>query len=299
MLFAGFRYILSRLLDKDVRIRVLNFKASDHSLHAASPKVTIIVPTRDKLHLLRACIESILSLTSYQNFEVLVIDNQSQEIDTLTYLEDLDHENVRVLKYDHEFNFSKICNFGAENSNSPFICFLNNDTEIFDRNWLTCLVSHGLKSESGVIGGLLTYGNGVVQHAGLAMGYKGIAGHVFAGNHKESDLPRGLVGRCYQTSAVTFACALIERTKFDLIGGLDPQFRVGLNDVDFCLRAQSLGLENLVCSLSRLKHFESQSRKSMFSVSGALTAIKEITQFIRKHPISWREDPYFESIRFK
>lgn len=300
MLVTDFiRYSISRAFDRGVSPTSVIPIEPNFVEKGSEPSVTIVIPTRDKLHLLKQCVDSIQVLTDYSNYEIVILNNQSRETATLEYMSSISEPNIRVLDFDEQFNFSKLCNFGAESSKSDFLCFLNNDTKILSGEWLREMVGHGLEKTSGVVGALLTFEDGSIQHSGLALGYRGIAGHIYSGFRGTRELPNNLGGTCFRTSAVTFACALISRGKYMKLGGLDEKFQVGLNDVDFCIRATKAGLVNLVCSQSRLMHFESQSRKSVFSLSGGARAMLEILKFLKKHPFKTLKDPYFASRRFR
>lgn len=276
-----FHYIVSRLSPKKQNLTNFVSSAFDHETTTPEiirPLVSIVVPTRDKLALLRPCVESILNKTDYRNFELIVIDNGSKRPETLQYLRSLELRGVRVSARPEEFNFSKLCNHGAAIANGAFICFVNNDVEVLAGNWLTSLVDHASMKSVGVVGATLVYPNLTVQHFGLVLGSKGIAAHVRQGEPL-SDLDSA----CHQVSAVTFACALVSAKTWAQLGGLDEGFAVGLNDVDISLRARLAGLNNIQCSDAILVHRESQSRMSMRSIRGALTAVGEVLRFLKKH----------------
>mgnify|MGYP000057616570 FL=1 len=264
-----------------------------HGLRSLEPSVSIIIPTRDKYELLRACIESIQEKTTYTKYEIVVIDNASSESSTLEYLKLLPSTGVRVLAYPHKFNYSKITNFGAANTNSDYLCFLNNDVAIIEPNWLGQLMDHAVQPTVGVVGSKLIYPDGSIQHLGVALGYTGAAGHPFAG-----DMPDELnfgqnSNSCFEVSAVTFASAVISRTAFNEALGLDREFKVGLNDIDFALRIRSQGLRNVLCGKTCLIHHESKSRKSTSSFSGGIRAAIEVSRFVKLYGRQLRQDHFF------
>jgi O-antigen biosynthesis protein len=266
---------------------------NDHDTRSTTtslePKVSIIIPTRDKPKLLRACIESIRENTSYLNYELLIVDNSSIEPETKDLLAQFESEGVSILKYPGVFNYSAICNFAATKANSDYLCFLNNDTEVISKNWLSCMVEHASVSSAGLVGAVLSYPNGSIQHTGIALGYTGIAGHPYRGESKKECVPES----CFQVSAVTFACAMIATRKFWEIGALDESFPSGFNDVDISIRSSNHDYKNLVCVKADLIHREAQTRPKSLSLKGFLRAVNDVLAILRKHRRILRE-PFFE-----
>lgn len=227
------------------------------------PMVSLIVPTRDRANLLRTCVESILSRTTYGNFELVVVDNGSTEVDALEYLASLQgRERVRVLRYDRPFNYSAINNWAAAQCRGEVLGLVNNDIEVITPDWLEEMVSHALRPEIGAVGAMLYYPDDTIQHAGVVLGIHGVAGHVYAA------LPRGYPGHggrarvAQRLSAVTGACLVVRRDLFDEVGGLDERLEVAFNDIDFCLRLREAGYHNLWTPFAELYHHESASRGS-------------------------------------
>ncbi len=253
------------------------------------PKVSIIIPTRDKPKLLRACIESIRTNTSYSNYELLIVDNSSIESETKDLLAQYESEGISILKYPGVFNYSAICNFAATKATGEYLCFLNNDTEAVSKNWLSSMVEHASTSSTGLVGAVLSYPNGSIQHTGIALGYTGIAGHPYRGESKDDCVPES----CFQVSAVTFACAMIATRKFWEIGALDENFPSGFNDVDFSIRSSSHNYNNILCVKPELIHREAQTRPKSLSLKGFLRAVNDVLAILRKHGKILRE-PFFE-----
>lgn len=227
-----------------------------------APAVSIIIPTRDKVELLRACVESVLRSTSYPNYEILIVDNGSSERAALDYLSQAHQQpNVRVVTYDHPYNYSAINNYAAALSASPYLCLLNNDTEVIGEEWLTELMRYAVRTDIGAVGAKLLYDDGTIQHAGVIIGICGAAGH--AHRFQPSEEP-GYFARAHIThevSAVTAACLVIEKRKFDAVGGLDEEnLAVAYNDVDLCLKLGRAGLRNIYVPHAVLVHHESKSR---------------------------------------
>ena len=263
----------------------------DHS-PTEFPEVTIIIPTRDRIDLLRPCLESIQTLTNYPTYRILVLDNDSKAPESFEFFSAIESESLTVIPAPGEFNYSEIMNRGVDASTSELVCLLNNDTVIQSANWLTEMVAHLAEPKVGLVGALLLYPNGSIQHAGIALGFKGLAGHIYAGHQPSNSTPA--FEHCYAVSAATFACALTSRKLWHQLNGLDTNFKVGLNDVDFGMRASYLGYDSVVCTHARLIHLESESRKSMKTFKGFARAVSEILWFSHKHPKGKLVDPYFK-----
>jgi GT2 family glycosyltransferase len=263
--------------------------AKDHNasstIKSLEPKVSIIIPTRDKPKLLRACIESIRENTNYSNYELLIVDNSSIEPETKDLLAQYQSEGVSILQHPGTFNYSAICNFAATKATGEYLCFLNNDTEVISSNWLSSMVEHASRSSAGLVGAVLSYPNKSIQHMGIALGYTGIAGHPNRGESKEQCVP----GNCFQVSAVTFACAVISKSKFWEIGALDEKFPSGFNDVDISIRSANHNYNNIVCVKAELIHREAQTRPRALSLAGFSRAVTDVTGILRKHKNRFRD----------
>lgn len=264
-------------------------------LPAAPPMVSIIVPTRDGLTHLRACVESVLAMSTYRNFELLVVDNQSAEAKTIEYLAALPaHPQVRVLRYSRPFNYAAINNFAATVARGEALCLLNNDTQVITPDWLEEMLGHLIQPEVGVVGAKLYFGDGRVQHAGDTVGPGGCAHHLHS--FLEHDAP-GYCGRAVQAqdlSAVTGACLLTWRELYEDLGGLDAaNLPVAFNDVDYCLRVREAGRGVVWTPYAELYHHESVSRGRDDSAEKAAQAAREV-QFMRKR---WKHvldhDPFY------
>ena len=248
-----------------------NFYRLRWALPDPAPTVSIIIPTHNGLSVLRPCLESLQSSTYPGPVEVLVIDNNSNDLATLTYLEalpaaiDRPHNGppiqYRVLPYPGRFNYSAINNYAVEKCASEIVVLLNNDTSVISPDWLEEMVSLAMRPEVGCVGPKLLYGDGTIQHAGVITGIGGSAGHAFKG---QSDDSRGYFNRAMvsqEMSAVTAACLAIRRQTYREVGGLDAEtFPVAFNDIDFCLRVRAAGYRNIFTPHVQLHHFESKSR---------------------------------------
>jgi GT2 family glycosyltransferase len=226
------------------------------------PLVSLIIPTRNGLKLLRQCIESIVSKTEYTNYEIVIVDNNSDEEDTLKYLDKISREErIQVIRDTRPFNYSALNNSAAKAIKGEYLGLINNDIEVISGDWLSEMV--GLASQHGVgaVGARLWYPDNTLQHGGVILGISGVAGH----SHK--GLPRnapGYFGRAqliHTLSAVTAACLIIRKDIFWEVGGLDEEnLKVAFNDVDFCIRVREAGYRNVWTPYAELYHHESASR---------------------------------------
>lgn len=232
-----------------------------HAIPEPAPKVSLLIPTRDRVDLLRQCVDSILKLTTYRNYEIVILDNGSVETETLKYFDSLaTMSNVRVLPYDAPFNYSKINNFGVAQTSGELIGLLNNDIEVISADWLTEMVSHAIRPAIGVVGAMLYYPNDTIQHAGVVLGIGGVAGHSYVGMPRDYPGDKHRAGLVQNLSAVTAACVVLRRDVFEQVGGLDEDLVVAFNDVDFCIRVREAGYRNLWTPFAELYHHESASR---------------------------------------
>ncbi len=227
------------------------------------PAVSIVIPTKNRLNLLRNCIESIESKTTYKNYEILVVDNLSSDPRLLGYLQSFGH---RVVRYDEEpFNFSRLNNFAVALAKGDVLLFLNNDVEIITPDWIESMLEHALRREVGAVGCKLLYPNGSVQHAGIVLGMDpdgsmAVAGHVFK-RLKPGEMGYfGLAHVVRNLSAVSAAAMMMRRAVFDAVGGFDEGLAVSFNDVDLCLRLRQAGYLVVYTPYAELYHHESATR---------------------------------------
>ncbi|OFC70099.1 glycosyltransferase family 2 protein [Alteromonas confluentis] len=242
--------------DKELKVNHVQWPA------LSNPLVSLIIPTKNGRELVKACIESILEKTTYTNYEILLIDNGSDEPASLEYFETLKAlPKIRVLEFPGEFNYSAINNFGVEHASGEVVGLINNDIEVIKPEWLTYMVGHAMREDIGCVGAKLLYSDGRVQHAGVVLGYGGGAGHAhkYFPRYHPGYMKRLVASQNY--SAVTAACLLVRKTKFIEVGGLNEKdLTVAFNDVDFCLRVRETGVRNIYCAEAELYHHESVSR---------------------------------------
>ena len=243
-----------------------------------APLVSLLIPTRYRRALTETAVRSIVDCSTYTHFEILILDNGSVEQETLDFFAQIQQEDsrVRVLRYDHPFNYSAINNFGVRHAKGAIIGLVNNDIEVINPDWLTEMVSHCMRPEIGCVGAKLYYSNDTIQHGGVILGIGGVAGH----SHKQ--YPRhhpGYFSRLLLTqnlSAVTAACLLIRKNIYEEVAGLDEEnLHVAFNDVDFCLKVREAGYRNLWTPYAELYHYESISR-------GAEDSPEKLARFARE-----------------
>jgi len=277
------------------------------------PKISIVIANKDHEEDLRRCISSIREKSTYENYEIVVVENNSETEEIFAYYDELtngkfdkamkhgdvavsDDSEVKVVKYEGEFNYSAINNLGAEKTDGEYILLLNNDTQVITVNWMEELLMYAQREDVGAVGGKLFYANKTIQHAGvvIGLGVHRTAGHTHYGQSREN---LGYMGRlCYtqNVTAVTGACLLVKKALFEKVGGLDTGFAVSLNDVDFCLKLRKEGYLNVFTPFAELYHFESISRGLDDSGEKAQRYNKESEVFRDK----WEEelakgDPYY------
>lgn len=230
------------------------------ALPRPAPKVSLIVPTRDRVDLLKRCVDS-LRASTYPNCEIVIVDNQSSQPETLEYLAGIaDLDNVRVLAYDAPFNYSVINNFAVERVDGEILGLINNDIEVISPDWLEQMVWHVVRPDVGAVGAMLYYPDDTIQHAGVIVGLGGVAGHAHAHLPRGTDGYHGRASRVQSLTAVSAACLLVRREVYLEVGGFDDGLAVAFNDVDFCLRLVERGYRNVWTPLAELYHHESASR---------------------------------------
>lgn len=264
----------------------------DQSGPHPAPSVSIIIPTRNRHELLRTCLEG-LKKTTYPSTETIIVDNDSDEPETLRYLDGLRQDGVTVLRVAGPFNYSALNNAAVEHAAGELLCFLNNDVELTDEDWLALLVRHAVKPDIGAVGARLLYPDGTIQHAGVFTGLGGGAGH--AHRFQAADDP-GYFERArlpQRVSAVTGACMLVARQKFLAVGGFDEErFPVAFNDVDLCLKLNLRGWQSFYEPRSTLIHHESKSRGSDRSKENRTRFAGELAALKRVWKTDQFRDPY-------
>jgi len=233
-------------------------------LPATEPSVDIIIPSKDKVEMLRTCVESVFEKTRYKNFTITVVDNASVEAATYEYYQSMRaNPRFNLLTYDGDFNYSGMNNYAVEQTHHDILVLLNNDTEVIDNDWLANMVAQAIRPQVGCVGAKLVYANGLIQHAGVIVGLFGMAGHAHRLIDQHGDGYCGRLKVAHNVSAVTAACLAVRRDVYQQVGQLDEvNLKVAYNDVDFCLRVLEAGYQNIWTPHAQLFHYESVSRGS-------------------------------------
>lgn len=262
-----------------------------------SPLISIIIANKDHTEDLKRCVSSILEKSTYENFEIIIVENGSTEQSIFDYYEGLkENPRIQIVTFEGAFNYSAVNNLGARHAKGEYLLLLNNDTQVITVNWMEELLMYAQRPDVGAVGAKLYYADKTIQHAGvvLALGAHRTAGHSHYGQHRDN---LGYMGRlCYaqNVSAVTGACLLVKKALFDEAGGLDESFAISLNDVDFCLKLRQKGYLNVFTPFAELYHLESVSRGLDDNGEKAQRYNRESEQFRNK----WKEvlekgDPYY------
>ena len=261
-----------------------------------NPLISVIIPNKDHTEDLELCLSSMAKRTSYENYEVLVVENNSEEKETFAYYEKL-HERyprVRVLTWGKEFNYSSINNFAAEQAKGEYLLFLNNDVEILTPGWMEEMLGICQQKEVSVVGAKLYYPDDTIQHAGVVLGLGGIAGHVMCRASREDAGYFGRMVSVQEISAVTAACMLVDARDFRAAGGFDESFRVAFNDIDLCMKIRDMGKKIVFTPYAELYHYESKSRGLEDTPEKQYRFEKEITRFREKWEDQLKKgDPYY------
>ncbi len=266
-------------------------------LQNKNAKVSIIIPSRNKADLLKKCLRSIEKKSTWKNYEVIVIDNNSDEKDFFALIKHYSRQNTMSFKcvQDKEpFNFSRLINLGRKNATGDYLILLNNDTEIITDDWMETMMEHAQRKEVGAVGAKLLYDNDTVQHAGVIIGLGGAAGHVLVGEYREGPGYFNYVNMLNTYSAVTAACFMVRTELYDKVGGFDEGFGTEYNDVDFCLKLVEAGHHNLYVPHCELYHYESMSRGHPHSTYESYKKhLKEVNMFTKKWKKYVDNDPCY------
>ncbi len=266
-----------------------------YPLPDAAPLVSIVIPTRDRLDLLKVCVESVLSKTRYRPLELIIVDNGSAEAATLDYLQQLVRAGTaRVLRDDGPFNYSRLNNRAAREASGEFLLLLNNDVEVMDADWLSEMVSLAVRPHVGCVGAKLLYPDGRIQHGGLVTGVRGVATHVLRGRARDDRAYFNWLNITHEVAAVTGACLLVPKALFLKLGGLDEEhLAVAFNDVDLCLKVRELGYAVIYAAHAVLIHHESVSRGLDSEEESVARWRKEVHHMKKRWAGVLECDPYY------
>ena len=259
-------------------------------------KVSIIICNKDEVPTLRKCVESILNKSTYDNYEIIIVENNSTEQKTFDYYRQLEKrsEKIRVVRFEGAFNYSKVNNFGAGHAEGDYLILLNNDTEVITPDWIERMLGYCQREDVGAVGAKLYYPDKLVQHCGVVVGVGGFAGHILTHTNRGDVGYMGRLQAVMDVSAVTAACMMIRRSVYDEVGGLDEDFRVALNDIDLCMKIRKKGYLIVMHPGVELFHYESKSRGSDETKKNQERFKTEIRRFRTK----WKQiledgDPYY------
>ena len=260
------------------------------------PLVSVVIPNKDHTQDLDTCIRSLIERGTYPNLEFIVVENNSTDQGTFVYYDKIQKEfpNVQVVRWEKGFNFSAINNFGVQFAKGEYLLFLNNDTEIIEPDVIQEMLGYCQREDVGIVGARLLYQDDTIQHAGVVVGFGGIAGHTFIGLHKaeNSYFHRAMCAQDY--SAVTAACLMTKRTLFDQVGGFTEELAVAFNDIDFCMKIRSLNKLVVYNPYALLYHYESKSRGLEDTPEKVARFNREIAIFARRWPdILKNGDPFY------
>lgn len=264
-----------------------------------NPLVSIIIPTKDKVDFLIKCVNSVLEKTKYKNFEIIITDTGSEEKETHQFYDEIKkNKKVRIINWSgKKFNYSAVNNFAVDKSKGEFLLLLNNDTEVISPDWIESMLGHAQQKNVGAVGAKLLYPDGKIQHAGVILGIMGVANHasLLIGDDTIQGFPvPNSKDMTRNFSAVTAACLMIEKKKYNQVKQLDEKFRIAFNDVDFCLKLMKNGYRNIYTPYARLYHYESISvGKPSEGTRDVEELNKEADRMKRKWPKLINEDPFY------
>lgn len=266
-----------------------------------NPKVSIVIPNKDEKETLKKCLESIWQKTTYSNYEIILVENNSTTREIRDYYQELDGKNgVRVVYWDKEFNYSAINNFGISYAKGDYILCLNNDITVISPEWIEELLANCQRPEVGIVGARLYYPDNTIQHAGIVLGMGGCAGSLFVG------LARSRGGYLHKAalqqdlSAVTAACFMVKKEAFEKVGGFEEKLAVAFNDVDFCLKVRHAGYLVVYDPYAELYHHESKTR-GYENTEAKKRRFQEEIEYMRCHwmPDILRDPYYNENLSLK
>lgn len=266
-----------------------------HYLWKEQPLVSILIPNKDHAADLKKCMDSIEEKSTYRNFEFIIVENNSTEEETFAYYKEIEkRDNVRVLYYKEDFNYSRINNFGAKEANGEYVLLLNNDTEMIEPDSIKEMLDVCMRPDVGIVGAKLLYEDNTIQHAGVIIGFGGVAGHAFIGQDRDDNGYFSRIISVQNLSAVTAACLMVRRSVFDEVEGLNEEFKVAFNDIDFCLKVRKAGYLVVYNPYAQFYHYESKSRGQEDSADKVARFQQEIGLFGER----WGEllehgDPYY------
>ena len=267
-----------------------------HVTVQGNPLISVIIPNKDHTDDLELCLFSMTRKSTYRNYEILIVENNSEKEETFEYYRKLPdrYPKARVLTWEKEFNYSAINNFAAKEAKGEYLLFLNNDVEILTPDWMEEMLQNCQQENVAAVGAKLYYPDDTIQHAGVVLGLGGIAGHIMCRASKEDPGYFGRMISVQEISAVTAACMMVKKSDFDAVGGLDETFQVAFNDIDLCMKFRAAGKKIIFTPYAELYHYESKSRGLEDTPEKQFRFDKEVKRFQEK----WAQqlemgDPYY------
>lgn len=262
---------------------------------SSNPMVSIIIPTKDLAKITEKCIKSIYEKATYKNYEIIVVNNRSEKKETFDMFEKYKkaHKNFKVLDADMEFNYSAINNLAVKNCKGEYLLLLNNDTEVITPNFIELMLGYAMQKHVGAVGAQLVYPDNTVQHGGVIVGLGGVAGHAFVDYPKGSIVWGGRLTVPYNYGAVTAACLMVEKKKYNEVKGLDENLKVAFNDIDFNLKLQTKGYYNVLVPMAQLYHYESKSRGMDNTTEKYKRFVSEVNLMSEKWGKRLENDPFY------
>ena len=261
-----------------------------------NPLISVIIPNKDHTDDLELCLFSMTRKSTYRNYEILIVENNSEKEETFEYYKKLPdrYPKARVLTWEKEFNYSAINNFAAKEAKGEYLLFLNNDVEILTPDWMEEMLQNCQQEDVAVVGAKLYYPDDTIQHAGVVLGLGGIAGHIMCRASRDDPGYFGRMISVQEISAVTAACMMVKKSDFDAVGGLDETFQVAFNDIDLCMKFRAAGKKIIFTPYAELYHYESKSRGLEDTPEKQFRFDKEVKRFQEK----WAQqlemgDPYY------
>ena len=259
------------------------------------PLISIIIPNKDHIEDLKKCISSIIDKSSYDNYEIIIVENNSEEERTYSYYKSLkSNKKINVVNYEGDFNYSAINNLGFKHSKGDYILLLNNDVKVINSDWLQEMLIFAQRKDIGAVGAKLLFPDDTIQHAGVILGINGVAGHAHKGWDKDSPGYAARISIAHNVSAVTAACLMMSRNVFLEVGGLDEGFAVAFNDIDLCMRIREAGYLIVYTPYAQLYHYESKSRGYEDTPVKKKRFIGEVVKFQERwNKVLKHGDPYY------
>lgn len=299
---AGVRAVRDNLKARDINAKVEAVR-EDLTIYRTiypiegNPKISIIIPNYEHLEDLKKCVNSVIDKSTYKNYEIIIVENNSESKEIFDYYESISskHNNINVIKWEGSFNYSAINNYAVREAVSgEYILLLNNDIEVITPKWIEEMLMYAQRNDVGAVGAKLYYPNDMIQHAGVIVGLGGVAGHTFLRMHRNQIGYMGYLIYARNVSAVTAACMMIRKDVWEKVDGLDEEYAVAFNDVDLCVKIREAGYLIVWTPFAELYHYESKSRGYNTTPEKMRIHEREVALFRKKWAdVLEKGDPYY------